>query len=217
MKVQRVVASEAQLIDPQSEVWQSVSGKAIPMFATPLANNPMIEKVSPFLAKSTDHGSIAKLNTRAAHNGRHIGIWMSWSSAAHKTLDDLDEFVDGVAVMFPLAPGASAFTMGAPGKPVNAWYWKANLGSEAFDVVAEGYGTSARRPRQKSTVKCGAHHGDGKWYVSLIRAIEVDGPHALLEPGRPVQLAFACWDGGNRERAGRKSFSGDFVAVEVEA
>ena len=40
---------------------------------------------------------------------------------------DLDSFVDGVAVMFPTVSGASAVTMGATGKPVNAWYWKALL------------------------------------------------------------------------------------------
>ena len=216
MRIHRVVASADQLGDPQAELWGSVGSTDIPMVATPLANNPMIEKVSPFLAKSTDHGTVTKLNFRAAHNGSQIGISLRWSSRLNAELVDLDQFVDGVAVMFPLARGASAFTMGAPGKPVNAWYWKANLQNKAFDVVAEGYGSSIRRPREKSPIHCGAQHTDGKWQVVLVRSLKVTDDHAAIEPGRPSQMAFACWDGGNRERAGRKSFSGDFVSVEVD-
>ncbi len=34
--------------------------------------------------------------------------------------------------------------------------------------------------------------------------------------GAAMAMAFAVWDGGNRERSGRKSFSGDFVRMNVD-
>lgn len=51
----------------------------------------------------------------------------------------------------------------------------------------------------------------------LARALSVGNAHARFTPGEPTKLAFGVWDGGNRERAGRKSFSGDFVLVTVDA
>ena len=208
------VANEV-LSDVHSAVWANADKKSVPLIPTPLNGNPAIKKISPFIEKSTDHGTVHALSVAAAHNRNIVAVHLSWQSEKHDTMADLDQFVDGVAVMFPLTAQASAFTMGSDDDPVNAWYWKANLDDRAFDVVAHGYGTSQRHPESAQPISCSAAHVDQKWHVVLSRALGTPDGRASLLPGNPTRVSFAVWDGGNRERAGRKSFSGDFVAAEI--
>ncbi len=217
MKISRATVSSEALLNPDADAWNKAPAREFPMVPAPLYGNPMIEHVSPFIAKSTDHGTVKKLAAAGLHNGEVLAIRLSWSSEKHDKIVDLDEFVDGVAVMFPLSANASAITMGAKDQPVNAWYWKGNLEDVGFDVVAEGYGTSARQGGEASHVRTGTSHKDGSWRVVLSRPLDVGQDRARFLPGKPIKVAFAVWDGGNRERAGRKSFSGDFVAAELHA
>lgn len=217
MEIRRVAADAAALLDPVNTVWQQAAGQGFPMVPTPLKNNPAIEAVSPFIARSTDHGVIRGLTAAGLHNGRVLALRLSWASDKHDTIADLDQFVDGVAVMFPLSSRASAVTMGSPGEPVNAWYWKADRADQPFDVVAEGYGTSTRRTGKDAQLVSKAIHKDGRWHVVLERPLRVGNQYAQFEPGTPTRLAFGVWSGGNRERAGRKSFSGEFTLVPVAA
>lgn len=216
MKINHSKATSAQLLDPNSDAWRQAVSREFAMIPTPLKGNPMIKHVSPFIEKSTDHGTVSQLVAAGLHNGQVLALRLSWKSEKHDAIVDLDEFVDGVAVMFPLSAQASAVTMGAKGHPVNAWYWKADQDGVAFDVVAEGYGTSMRRKGADSQVKAGAVHKHGAWHVVLARPLDIGASHARFRPGEPTRVAFGVWDGGNRERAGRKSFSGDFVLAELQ-
>lgn len=216
MKVMRVDVAAQSLLQPGHEVWNYVPGESFPLVPTPLNGNPGIKKISPFIEKSIDHGTVTQVTATAVHNGLDIAIRLSWASARHDKIVDLDEFVDGAAVMFPLTDKASAITMGSPSDPVNAWYWKANRESRAFDVVARGYGTSGRSSSDKYPIMSASLHRDGRWYLVLTRSLVSTAERARFKPGVDAQMAFAVWDGGNRERSGRKSFSGDFMPVAVE-
>ena len=217
MRITRLSETTEHMMDPDAGMWSGLEVREFSMVPTPLSGNPMIVKISPFLAKSTDHGSVEKLFVAGAHNGSSLALRLSWPSEKHDKIVDLDEFVDGVAVMFPLTPDAHAVTMGSPGNPVNAWYWKANLDGVAFEVLAEGYGTSARQKGEgKSQVKAGAVYREGSWHVVLTRPLDIGSGRAQFAPGQTAKMAFGVWDGGNRERAGRKSFSGDYVDVALD-
>ncbi|MGR9092813.1 MAG: ethylbenzene dehydrogenase-related protein [Gammaproteobacteria bacterium] len=216
MKVMRVDVAAETLLKPNHAVWDYVSGQSFPLVPTPLNGNPGIKKISPFIEKSTDHGTITEVTAAAVHNGLDIAIRLSWASGKHDKIVDLDEFVDGAAVMFPLTDKASAITMGSASDPVNAWYWKANRESRAFDVVARGYGTSGRSSSDKYPIMSASLHTDGRWHLVLTRSLVSTAERARFAPGVDARMAFAVWDGGNRERSGRKSFSGDFVPVPVE-
>jgi len=217
MKISRVNASAATLLDPAAGVWNGVSAQQFAMVPTPLKGNPAIKAISPFIEQSTDHGSIKQLSAAGLHNGNEVALRLSWVCEKHSDIVDLDQFVDGVAVMFPLGAGASAVTMGAKGDPVNAWYWKANSADVGFDVVAEGYGTSERRPGAETELTCQAMHDGTAWHVVFRRPLDKGNHYTQFGPGSPHKIAFGVWDGGNRERSGRKSFSGDFVLIEIEA
>ena len=216
MKITRTNQKTEQLLNPDNGIWSGLETRLFYMAPTPLKGNPAIKKVSPFLEKSTDHGTVRELTVVGVHNGDSLTLRLSWPSEKHDEIADLDQFVDGAAVMFPLTPDASAVTMGSRGNPVNAWYWKANLDGAAFEVVAEGYGTSARQHgERKSQVKAAAVHRDGRWELVLSRPMNIGSGRAQFAAGQTANMAFCLWDGGNRERAGRKSFSGDFVPVTL--
>jgi DMSO reductase family type II enzyme heme b subunit len=217
MKITRTDKTTENLMDPDAGIWNGIESQSFFMAPTPLNGNPAIKKVSPFLEKSTDHGSVKELSVAGVHNGSSLALLLSWPSEKNDEIADLDQFVDGVAVMFPLTPKASAVTMGSKGNPVNAWYWKANLDGVAFEVIAEGYGTSARqRGERKSQVLAGAVHREGRWYLVLSRPMDIGSGRVQFKPGQTAKMAFGVWDGGNRERSGRKSFSGDFVDVTLD-
>ena len=215
MKIIRVNAPTDELARAAFTGWSNVPSKDVALIPTPLNGNPAIKAISPFIEKSTDHGTVSALRVSLAHNGDIVAVRLMWQSDKHDKIVDLDEFVDGVAVMFPLTPGASAFTMGSESDPVNAWYWKGNLRTSAFEVVAKGYGTSVRNTPASSNIRCDAEHVGEHWHVVLSRALSIPGGSVVFQPGEETRMAFAVWDGGNRERSGRKSFSGDFVPVEI--
>lgn len=216
MNVNRVDVSATDLLDPAASLWTERDGQEFPLIPTPLNGNPAIKKISPFIEKSTDHGVIGAVSVRALHNGSELAVRLNWQSDKHEKIVDLDEFVDGAAVMFPLTQNASAFLMGSPSDPINAWYWKANLEDHGFDVISQGYGTSARSKSAHAPIRAKALHANGEWQLVMSRALSIDDQRVQFSPGTPSRIAFAVWDGGNRERAGRKSFSGDFVALTFD-
>lgn len=214
MKAYRVAATNADLLDPKHAVWAKTTAETVELAPTPLA--AMVGEISPFLAAdSLDHGRIESLRVKAAHNGEVIAVRLSWTSEQHATLKDLNQFVDGAAVLFPLSEAANAVTMGGKGAPVNGWYWKANHPVDPYDVIAEGFGSSERRAGKLSHLASRAVYADGAWTVVLHRPLSLGRDHVEFVPGRASKIAFALWDGGNRERSGRKSFSGEFVDFDI--
>jgi len=213
MKVKRIAAGNDALLDLAASVWNGVEANRLPMLPIPLA---MVHEWSPFLATSEDHGANKSLEVAAVHNDRMVAVRLKWASEKHDTLSDLNTFADGAAVLFPLVKGAPAMTMGAKGKPTNAWFWKANE-TAPMEVVAEGF-TAVQRLKDAaaSDLKVVAQHRNGEWQVIFRRSLANHGGLVQLPPGGNGKIAFALWNGGNNERSGRKSFSGDFMDFQVQ-
>lgn len=212
MRAQRISGAITALADPASPQWQGIERETVALVATPLA---LVRETSPFLALSDDHGRVQRLEARAAHDGTAIALHLSWDAAEPSTaVRDLDQFVDGIAAMFPLAAGAPAISMGAPGKPVNAWHWKAGAPAP-YDVLATGYGTTRRERTAAHALHAQVLHADGKWQVVFWRALDAGADRVRFRPGASTGIAFAVWSGANRERSGRKSFSGEFAPLEI--
>lgn len=217
MKVSKVKASDSELADGASSAWRGVSETTVELMPSPVG---MAADVSPFMALSEDHGKVEAVKMRVASNGTSLSIRLSWADPDEDSAPgDLDEFPDGAAVMFPLVPGASALAMGSKGAPVNAWLWKADE-PEPFDVVAEGYATSQRRAAEASGLKANAVHARGHWVLVFQRPLEVAGApmdesvFISFAGDEDVGISIAIWEGANKERAGQKSVSGDFVPLE---
>lgn len=214
MKAARMAGAIGAMSDPASPLWQRVPRETVTLVPAPLA---LAQEVSPFLALSDDHGRVQRLEARAVHDGEAIALHLAWAvREPSASLLDLDRFVDGAAAMFPLAKDSRALTMGSPGKPVNAWHWKAGAAAP-HDVLAEGYGTSRRSHPGPKALGAKAAHADGRWQVVFWRALDAGADRVRFTPGTSTGIAFAVWDGANRERSGRKSFSGDFLTLEIGA
>lgn len=212
MKAVRVSPGNASLLDPQAELWTKVRPETFPLMATPLA---MVRELSPFLAISQDHGVTPALEVRAAHDGELLALHLRWASAQNDRMLDLNSFVDGAAVMFPTQPNTSAITMGAAGKPVNAWYWRADKAAP-HEVLAEGFRSVVRQQDNAgSDLKVMAKHADGHWQLVFTRSLGARNGLVRFAPGKKSGIAFAVWSGANAERSGRKAYSGEFVPFEV--
>jgi len=217
MKVLHHEVSDDTLLNPLNPAWKKATAEAFDMNPAPIA---MAAKLSPFMALSEDHGSVEKLEARAIHNGKRLSLLISWADdTADTKIDDLNQFTDGVAVMFPMSAGATATTMGDENNPVNAWMWKADA-PEPMDVIARGYGSSQRRSAQKTGLKASAVHTDGRWHVVFQRNLRPSTMAMDLvgfSPKSSTGIAIAVWNGSNNERAGQKSVSGEWAPFEVVA
>jgi len=178
----------------------------------------LLHEISPYIAGSTGHGKVDRIEVRAAHDGERLSLRLQWLDASRDDrIDDLDRFVDAAAVMFPLAKDANPITMGDVEKPVNAWLWRAG-GEAPFDVVAHGYATSRRRPAETSGLLVRAKHADGAWTMVFQRPLDPAHTECVrFATATPLGIAFAVWQGANAERSGQKAVSGAFRPLSIEA
>lgn len=212
MKAVRVKVDNDELLKPEAAFWRQTTPEKVALMPTPLA---MVQELSPFLALSQTHGVTNEVQAQLAHNGEMLAVHLSWAAEKRDIQRDIDSFVDGVGVMFPTGPKVSAITMGAVGKPVNAWYWRADK-PMPYEVLAEGFRFVQRqKDNAGSDLKVAAVHKDGHWQVVFRRSLGARNGLVRFAPGKSSGIAFAVWAGANAERSGRKAFSGDFMKLEL--
>ena len=212
MKAVRVKVANDELLKPEAAFWSQTATEKVALMPTPLA---MVQELSPFLAISQAHGVTSEVQVQLAHNGEMLAVRLSWVADKRDIQRDIDNFVDGVGVMFPTVPNVSAITMGAAGKPVNAWYWRADK-TVPYEILAEGFRFVQRqKDNAGSDLKVAAVHKDGRWQVVFRRSLGARNGLVRFTPGKPSGIAFAVWAGANSERSGRKAFSGDFMKLEL--
>jgi len=153
------------------------------------------------------------VDVRAARANGKLLVQMSWPDPTHDTaaLPEIpssppetrflklpteadDRFFDAAAVMFPEKQGpiAPSLQMGDAEDPVQIYYWNAARGPMLMQ--AAGRGTT-----RKTGATFAAHgaYDKGRWTV----VFELPD----LAAGTP--LAFAVWNGAQKDRDGRKYFS----------
>lgn len=176
-------------------------------------------------------GGVASVAVQSLRSDGDIFFRLRWKDATKSSdLELSGQFVDGVAIEFPVKPGTMpAPMMGEAGNPVNVWRWSAAMAkpdhhakaysdyyrpdaihttikypSKPEDLVAEGWGTIGRRETQ--AVEGAGDWKDGMWTVVLRRKLEAAGG-APFPGGTAVPFAVAVWEGGGQERGPMKSFS----------
>jgi len=156
---------------------------------------------------------IATLDVRVTRASGKLLVQMSWldSTQDTATLPEIpttppetrfrkvpteadDRFFDAAAVMFPEKTGAltPSLQMGDAEDPVQIYYWNAARGPMLMQ--AAGRGTTRRTG---ATFAAHAAYEKDRWTLVL----ELPG----LADGTP--LAFAVWNGTQKDRDGRKYFS----------
>lgn len=80
--------------------------------------------------------------------------------------------------------------------------------SAVENLNAAGVGTTTSQPSEAQVIKGEARWADGKWRVVIVRALKTGNPRdTQFEPGQTIPVAFAVWDGAQRDRDGQKAVS----------
>jgi hypothetical protein len=208
---------------PEDPAW----GK-VPLMTLPLSGQVITRPVWPEPAARA-------LTVRSIHNGTDIAFLLEWQDNTKNDRLTPGTFRDGVAVGLPLGDAPAFFCMGQLDHYINIWHWKADWQSDIDRRAAKSVEKKAdgevRRfeviPRRKSSVEDligggvstlttkdeqGRVQGkatwkDGVWHVVIRRPMASTGQEneARLEPGHLQTIAFAVWNGENKERNGQKA------------
>ena len=183
--------------------WKSATVQHIALNRTP----PQFDTDEPAVAE------IPAVDVRLLRAGGKLLVQMSWRDPSRDSADlesvpagapetrfhkvptaENDRFFDAAAVMVPAAKAAVApsLQMGDAAHPVDIYYWNSTRG--AMLMQATGRGTT-RRTDQAFPAQ--GQYAVGQWSVIL------ELPD--LPAGTP--LAFAVWNGTQKDRDGRKYFS----------
>jgi complex iron-sulfur molybdoenzyme family reductase subunit gamma len=156
---------------------------------------------------------ISVLDVRVARAGGKVLVQMSWADSTHDSAslsetpntppetrfrklptENEDRFFDAVAVMFPEKKSAitPSLQMGDAEDPVQIYYWNAARGP----MLMEAAGRGTTRRTGGSFAAHGAYE-KGRWTVAV----------ALPDLPAGTPLAFALWNGSQKDRDGRKYFS----------
>ena len=215
MLTKRVKAKSGDLLDPASQTWKQASASTVVLSPTPLEVQP-----SEYVRVSWNgrpYGTAASMRVSSLHNGDQIFFRLVWQDDSQDVkVADINQFVDAAAVLFPLVEDAPLIGMGIKGKPVNAWFWRADW-EQPKNVAVEGMGSTERR--DDPALASRARHQRGRWDVIIARPLNGKSAPAgtvTLQPGTTTKVAFAIWQGANQERAGIKAFSPDWQELQIE-
>jgi len=203
--------------EPGSSLWSKVRSEAVPLMATPIGLQPNATIQVSWMPPKTI-GATTGVEVSAVHDGQTLAFRLLWKDASeNREIGDTTAFPDACGILLPSVTGAIVSTMGAPGLPVNAWYWRADEDGAGRQVVAEGLGTT--RPVDDELVRGHGAWKEGRWQVVIARPMRIQStePVAQLEAGQTTGFAVAVWEGSNSERAGIKAFSGEWRELSLEA
>lgn len=185
--------------------WNQITSKHVALNRTP----PLYDTDEPADLE------ISSLDIRLARAAGKLLVQLNWRDATHDatSLTEVpntppetrfrkvqteadDRFFDAVAVMFPAKPGAGqmapSLQMGDPDHPVEIYYWNATRGA----MLMEAQGRSTTRRTGQSFPANGVYQ-NGQWSVTM----------ELPDLPRGTTVAFAVWNGSQKDRDGRKYFS----------
>ena len=208
---------------PDDPAWQ-----AVPSMMLPLSGQVITRPAWP-------EPSARALSVRSVHNGTDIAFLMEWQDNTKNDRLSPGTFRDGAAIGLPLGDAPAFFCMGQLDHYINIWHWKADWQSDidrraaragerkgegevrrfeviprrassVEDLVGGGFSTLTTKVAQ-GRVQGKAVWKDGVWRVVIRRPLASSDPEneARLEPGRLQAVAFAVWNGENKERNGQKA------------
>ncbi|MBZ5720153.1 MAG: hypothetical protein LAO03_07205 [Acidobacteriia bacterium] len=185
--------------------WNQIVAKRVALNRTP----PLYDTDEPAAVE------IPMLDVRLVRAGGKLLVCLSWRDTTHDaaTLAAVpntppetrfrkvpteadDRFFDAAAVMFPEKSGGGAIApslqMGDAEHPVEIYYWNATRG--AMLMQAQGRSTTKRTGQ---TFPANGTYQNGQWNVTF----------ELPDLPAGTTVAFAVWNGSQKDRDGRKYFS----------
>jgi len=179
--------------------------RQVPLMVAPPAMQPGGYVMKAYADRGAPATPEADVSVQTAADGAFV-IEIGWACA--KAQRDVgaqtDRFVDACAVLVPTSADTPWITMGAPGDPVEAVYWRADR-ERPWRLRAEGLGTMQRAEAPAAWI-ARAEWSAERWRVHFA----LDGWDALAAQRR---FGVAIWQGQHAERAGLKSVSTDWLTL----
>ena len=185
--------------------WNQIAVKHVALNRTP----PLYDTDEPASLE------ISNVDVRAARTGGKLLVQLSWHDPTRDAItlpevpntppetrfrkvqtDAADRFFDAAAVMFPAKSGSGAIApslqMGDAEHPVEIYYWNATRGAMVMQALGRG---TTRRTGQNFPAN--STYQNGQWNVIF----------ELPDLPAGTTVAFAVWNGSQKDRDGRKYFS----------
>jgi len=198
-------ASADNLLNGGPAAWSQIAVKHVALNRTP----PLYDTDEPATLE------IPSVDVRLARVSKNLLVQLTWRDPTHDaiTLTEVpntppetrfrkvqteanDRFFDAAAVMFPAKPVSDAIApslqMGDAEHPVEIYYWNATRG--AMLMQAQGRGTTRRTGQ---SFPANSTYQNGQWNVIF----------ELPDLPTGTTIAFAVWNGSQKDRDGRKYFS----------
>jgi hypothetical protein len=198
-------ASTDNLLHGEPAAWNQIAVKHVALNRTP----PLYDTDEPATL------DISSVDVRLARVSKNLLVQLSWRDPTHDaiTLAEVpntppetrfrkvqteadDRFFDAAAVMFPTKAASGAIApslqMGDAEHPVEIYYWNATRG--AMLMQAQGRGTTRRTGQN---FPANSTYRNGQWNVVF----------ELPDLPAGTTVAFAVWNGSQKDRDGRKYFS----------
>ncbi len=156
------------------------------------------------------------LYVKAVHNGSEIAFRFQWNdTTADTVVEEPNLFGDALAMEIPYSgTGDTSLAMGSQDEPVNIMFWRADLG-QPQNIVAGGIETPQPSPDAQN-FEHSQDWSSGVWTVVVRRPMSTATDNQIdLSPGSQYNIAFANWDGSDKNRNGKKAF-GNWNTLSVE-
>jgi len=200
--------------DPGDEIWNRLPEYGVELLPAP-AVHPSVA-----LRQGDALGDPLPLYFSVASDRERLYVKLRWNDDSRDVETRSNRFRDGVAIQFALTDGdATSHMMGGPQNPVNIWYWRSDR-NQAENLAAAGFGSTTLLAEQVVSANAAyvmARQAEGnEWTVVLSRPLAAAGEHtATFEAGLTQAVAFAVWDGSEKQRDGHKRASSGWIHVDL--
>jgi DMSO reductase family type II enzyme heme b subunit len=197
--------------DPDDIIWERLPEYRVAMLPAPAVHQSVELRVN-------YDAETSYLNMTLAKTSERFYVRLRWVDDTQDTETALDQFRDGVAVQFSLGDEETSYVMGdGPDSAVNFWYWRSG-GDAVQNLAAGGPGSTTMLEEQPVSGESEYLDKDGdpnQWTVVMSRPIEAEGDHNVLLNRDMVPMAFAVWQGADKERDGLKRVSDGWILLDM--
>jgi DMSO reductase family type II enzyme heme b subunit len=199
--------------DPQDILWERVPEYRVEIVPAP----PVHASVK---LREAHGGPPMPLYFSVVSDGQRLYVKLRWVDSTRDQETLTNRFRDGAAVEFALTGGdATSYMMGSAEQPVNIWYWRSDS-ERAENLGAGGFGSATALASQPVSVR--SHYEtarrdeDNQWTLVMSRPLVSEGDYtARFAPGAVQPLAFAVWQGADKQRDGLKRTSPGWIKLDL--
>lgn len=199
--------------DPHDIIWDRLPEYRVSMSPAPAVHESVDLRVNYDAEPSYLYMTLAKTSER-------FYVRLRWFDDSRDAATSFDRFRDGAAVQFSLGDDETSYVMGdGPDSAVNIWYWRAD-NNAVQNLAAGGPGSTTMLKEQPATGDSEyTENADdpNEWTVVMSRPLQSEGDHNVGFDTETVPMAFAIWQGAEKERDGLKRVSDGWVLVNMAA